>query len=97
MGDMSIVIRLWRAAMGRETLLFKGISKGGARTNAGTLRGSWFGKIRKGFVSKSCSMAWYNDSKSATIQKLVERILPVDSRRLSQMTFRSFPNLKSRY
>lgn len=36
--------------MGRETHLFKDISKDRARTNVGTLRGSWFGKIRKNLL-----------------------------------------------
>lgn len=49
-GDTSIVVRLWRAAMGRETHLFKGISKGRMRISAGTLHDSWFGKIEKSFL-----------------------------------------------
>lgn len=48
--DLSVVIRLWRASMGRETDLFKDVSKGRARTSAGTLCGSWFGKIGKSFL-----------------------------------------------
>lgn len=40
----------WRVALGREMHLFKDISKGRARTDAGTLHGSRFGEIRKYFL-----------------------------------------------
>lgn len=83
-GNMRIV-RLWRAAMGTETHLFKDISKGRMRTNAGTLPRSWFGKI---FYQLSCSMEINNNIK------VCRRDSYSGFKKVSQMTFRSFPKLK---
>lgn len=76
--------------MGRETHLFKDISKGRTRTNAGTLPGRWFGKI----FSISKAVPWQDIMVGRNNIENCRRDSYSGFKKVSQMTFKSFPKLK---